>query len=467
MNYLKLDVAEWAEENFSSCDLGDARRTKRAVKVARQMAEHPDGSSTAQTEDWSDLKAMYRLFGEEDVTFGAMATPHWQKTRSLAQGTVLLIGDTTETDFGIHRRSVQGLGPTGDGYGRGFFLHSSLMVNAHSGEIMGLAGQELFYRKPVPKQENSYRATQRSRESEVWGRLIDAIGSPASAVRYVHVFDRGADNLEVFCHCRQNRCDWVIRAARLHRNVESVESVESEDGSLRPLGEVLDRQPVRGTYELTVRAAQKRPARTAKLEVRFTQVTLHRPEKRATQYLRSMGFESLTQWVVDVREVDPPAGVAPLRWVLWTSLPVIDFDAAWQIIEYYERRWLIEEFHKAIKTGCRLEARLYRDAKALEAVAGVISVLAVRLVQLKTVATAQPELPAVRLVPEVWLTALREMRRGKKILTVRDFFRHLAGLGGFLMRKGDGEPGWMTLWKGLEKLTSFIRGYLAGMKKCG
>ncbi len=114
-----------------------------------------------------------------------------------------------------------------------------------------------------------------------------------------------------------------------------------------------------------------------------------------------------------------------------------------------------------------MEARLYRDAKALEAVAGVVSVLAVRLVQLKTVATAQPELPAVRLVPEVWLTALREMRRGKQILTVRDFFRHLAGLGGFLMRKGDGEPGWMTLWKGLEKLTSFIRGYLAGMKKCG
>lgn len=170
------------------------------------------------------------------------------------------------------------------------------MVNAHSGEIMGLAGQELFYGKPVPKQENSYRVTQRSHESEVWGRLIDAIGSPASAVRYVHVFDRDADNLDVFCHCRQNGCDWVIRAARLHRNVES------EDGSLRPLGEVLDRQPVRGTYELTVRAAQKRTARTATLEVRFTQVTLHRPEQRATKYLRSIGFESLTMQKMSLQE---------------------------------------------------------------------------------------------------------------------------------------------------------------------
>ena len=459
---LTLDVGEWAEENFGSCDLKDARRTRRAVTVARQMAEHPDGSSPAQTERWADLKAMYRLFDVEEVTFSAVATPHWQRTRSLARGTVLLIGDTMETDFGI-LRAVEGLGPTGDGDGLGFFLHSSMMVNAASGEIVGLAGQELFYRQPAPEGENSYQALQRPRESEVWGRVIDQVGSPAAGVRFIHVFDRGADNLDVFCHCRQQRTDWVIRAAQLHRTVE--ESGGDDEGRRVSLREVLDRQPLSGSYELSVRATQKHPARIARLQVRFARVTLRRP-KRRTNHQRAIDFQELTQSVVEVREVCPPKGVEPLRWVLWTSLPVTTFDEAWQIIEYYERRWLIEEYHKAIKTGCRLEARQYMEAHRLEAVAGFTCVLAVRLLQLKTVANTHPDLPAEQVVPKLWLKMLSALRQ-RKLTTVRDFFRHLAGLGGFLMRKRDGNPGWITLWRGLDKLILAVRGFVAMKQKCG
>lgn len=152
---INLEPAVWAEENFGTCELGDARRTRRAVQVAQQMAEHPQGSTPDQTENWGDLKAVYRLFAEADVTFEALAEPHWQATRRRARGVVLLIGDTMETDFGIHRE-IAGLGPTGDGRGRGFFLQSSLLVDAKSQEILGLAGQELFYRKAAPKKENSY-----------------------------------------------------------------------------------------------------------------------------------------------------------------------------------------------------------------------------------------------------------------------------------------------------------------------
>jgi hypothetical protein len=148
---------------FPNCELGDKRCTRRLVQVARQMAEHPDGSTPDQAESWGDLKAIDRLFG-----------------------------DTMETDFGIHR-STTGLGPTGDGFGRGFFLQSSLMADASTEEIPGLAGQEIFYRKPAPKKENSYQASQRSRESETWGRVVDLIGPPTSNVKYVHVFDRGAE----------------------------------------------------------------------------------------------------------------------------------------------------------------------------------------------------------------------------------------------------------------------------------
>lgn len=459
MSHVAVNVAQWAQDNFGHCELGDARRTRRAVQVAQHMAEHPDGSTPAQFEEWGDLKAAYRLFDAEEVTFTALAEPHWKQTRARAQGVVLLLGDTTETDFGIWRE-VRGLGPTGDGDGRGFFLHSSLMVEASCGDIIGLAGQELFYRRPAPEKDNSYRQTQRPRESEVWGRVIDLVGPPAPGVQYVHVFDRGADNVEVFCHLLQQRADWVIRATQRRRTV-----LDSE-GARTTLESALAAQPALGVYELEVRETDGQPARTALLEVRATRVTLQKP-KRMTPYLKQIGYEQLTQWVVEAREVSAPRGIEPLRWLLWTSLPVESFQVAGTVIAYYERRWLIEEFHKALKTGCRLEARQYLEAQRLEAVTGITSVLAVRLVQLKTLARAQPDLPAENVVPRKWLEMLRVLRKRPQIRTVREFFRHLAGLGGFLMRKGDGEPGWITIWRGTTKLLLALRGHEAMMRRCG
>jgi hypothetical protein len=459
MSLLVLDVEQWAEKQFGSCELGDCRRTRRAVKVATQMAAFPNGSMPNQIERWGDLKAAYRLFDQEDVTFESLAKPHWAQTRSLAQGTCLVINDTMETDFGIHRH-VEGLGPTGDGRGRGFMLHSSLLVYADTHEVVGLAGQELFYRRPTNRaKENSYRRTQRPRESEVWGRVIDRVGPAPAGARYIHVCDRGADNFEVFCHCRQQQVGWIIRATQLKR------MIETPAGERVKLNAWLAAQPVLGTYELSLRATAKEKARTARLEVRVAPVVLIAPGRK-TPYLRQIGPQRIEAWVVEAREVGAPQGVKPLHWVLHTSEPVENFEDAWLILEYYECRWLIEEFHKCIKTGCRLESHLLTTARRLEALAGMLSVLAVRLLQLKSIARKQPELPAERVAPQAWLTMLRSLRQ-HSIRTVRDFVRHLAGLGGFLMRKGDGEPGWITIWRGVDKLLLCLRGAKAMTKKCG
>jgi len=188
--------------------------------------------------------------------------------------------------------------------------------------------------------------------------------------------------------------------------------------------------------------------------------------KRRTALQRASGFTGLTQWVVEAREIAPPKGATPVCWVLWSSRPVDTFEQAWQTLEDYERRWLIEEFHKALKTGGRAEAGQHQTAQRLEAMAGLCRVIAVRLVQLKTVAQVAPDTPAERVVPRVWLEMLRALRK-RPIVSVRDFYRHLAGLGGFLMRKSDGEPGWITLWRGTEKLILAIRGYNSLRKKCG
>jgi len=185
---MDVEPMSWAELEFGTCKLGDQRRTQRLVKVGAQTLARPDGTSPEQTECWADCKALYRLMDCEEVSFEAITTPHYQRTRTSGQlGQVqLILCDTTEIDYGAKRRA-RGLGPVGQNTGRGFFLHSALMRDPVSGEVIGLAGQEVYYRKPRPKgvkkgASNSRRRDE-NRESAVWGRLIDQVGKPPEGVQ--------------------------------------------------------------------------------------------------------------------------------------------------------------------------------------------------------------------------------------------------------------------------------------------
>ncbi len=461
MTLLELDVNRWAEQQFGECDLGDERRTRRAVQVAAQFATDPSGSTTRQTESWGDCKAAYRLMDQKDVTFRAMAEPHWRHTRAQTSGHFLLLGDTTTVAFGMDRQ-VEGLGPVGDGGGRGFLLHSSLMVNAEGEEIFGMAGQTIYYRKPVPKGETFRQRLSRERESKIWGEVIDLVGAAPAGVTFTHVFDRGADNFEVYCRLVLSQAGWVVRAAQRKRRVDT------PSGERRRLDHYLDALPMSGTYELSVRANHDQPARTAEVEVRFGTVLVPAP-RDCGKFVRQCGITAITMWVVEVRETSPPPGVERLRWVLFTSHAVESFEDAWRVIGYYEKRPLIEEFHKALKTGCRLETRQYRKSRRLEALCGMLSVLAVRLLQLKSVARVDPDRPAEWVVPKRWLHMARCTQHGKhrNISTVQEFYYAVARLGGWLGRKNDGQPGWITLWRGFDKLILMIRGADANMPKCG
>jgi len=459
---MELDVQAWAAEQFQDCDLGDARRTARATTIAAQFAANPSGSTPEQTESWSDCKAAYRLFDCEDVTFEGLATPHWQRTKARTSGHYLLLGDTTIVSFD-GEREISGMGIVSSGSAKGYLLHSSLMVTADdSHQIVGLAGQTIHYRQRIAKSEKQRQRLKRKRESEIWGEVIDQVGPPPENVRWTHVFDRGGDNFEVYCHLLLNQSDWVVRAAQLTR------LIVTPAGEQAQLGEYLQGCPVAGTYEVAVKANHEQPARTALVEVRLGQIALPVP-RDCGRFARECGITFITMHAVEVREVNPPPGVEPLRWVLLTSHLVTTFEDAWEVISYYEQRPLIEEFHKALKTGCRLEDRLYETAKRWEAVTAMLSIVAVRLLQLKTVAKAEPNRPAEELVPRHWIEMLSAVRRGKRkrIHTAYEFMRALAGMGGHLGRKHDGDPGWITLWRGFNKLHLFLRGAAAINKKCG
>lgn len=465
-----FDTNTWAREMFGECDLGDKRRTERLVNVARRIVDNPSGSFPEQMQTMSELKAAYRLFDTRDVTFEAIATTHWRETRRRAAGRTLVICDTTEIDFGGGRK-IEGLGPTGNGSGLGFLLHNAMMVDAATQSILGVAGQAIHYRpkKKRSKKENSSQRLKRRRESEVWGRVIDDVGPPADGADYVYVCDRGADNFEVFCHLLQQDSGWVIRAKAKNRNVLT------PAGESITVGRFLSRLTSRGTYELELRARPQQAARTAKIEVLTGSILMPVP-RHNSPWVKSIDPHPIAMNVVWVREVDAPEDVEPIEWILYTSLPVETFDEVWTVIEIYEARWLIEEYHKALKSGCRVTSRQLKTGSRLEAVVGLLSVVAMRLVQLKSLANREPDRPARSVVPLLWLQMLKAARKQLRRvhdLTLKQFYRELAKLGGFLGRKSDGSPGWITIWRGWEKLNTLVRGAELAIelklqhKKCG
>lgn len=452
------DPETWAVENFATCQLKNSARNRRLIQVAQQLLRRSDTSLPNQTETWADTKGAYRFFDTDNISYQDIIAPHCALThRSCRPGQVkLIICDTTEVDY-TSLRETTGLGPIGNGHNRGFFLHSALMVDAGPGHHTdGLVAQEVFYRKvrsgPRTKSKNSSRS-KADRESAVWGRVIDAVGPPPAGVTYKIVCDRGADDIEVMHRAKHQGCGFVIRASRLKRKVLT------EDGRTLPLDEVLKEWSAVGTARsIQVPATGKSPARIAQVTLRYGTVSL--PVGRPTPWLKEHGpFAPLRVGVVELREESPPAGQKPIRWVLYSDSLVTTEGEANEVVEYYEQRWRIEEFHKVLKTGCRIEYRQLQTADRLERMVAVSSVVATRLLQLKTAARETPERSASELVPPRWIKVLLTLRKRPVTpnLTIRDFVRHMACLGGFLGRKGDGEPGWITIWRGYTKLEAAVQ----------
>jgi Transposase DNA-binding/Transposase Tn5 dimerisation domain len=452
MDSVIQDTQSWAQTHFAGAELGDLRRTKRLMILAAQVAADPSASFPEQTGSWNDLRAGYNLFDCEDVTFQAIATPHWEQTRRTPGERLLLIADTTEIDYG--NRQIAGLSPIGSGTAHGFHLHSALMVSAEDDRIHGLAGQLIYHRQPVPEGESRTERLQRdNRESQIWSKLVDQIGSPPPGTSWVHVVDRDADDFEFYYRCQQTKNDWVARAKNLNRGIVT------PDGARQELNSYLHTLPDAGSFTLNLRARPNQPARVAKLVVAFGALSMPTP-KLMSPKMRKLKPEPIPMRVVWVREVDTPDGVDPIEWVLYTSLAVEALDDAMVVVGYYEKRWLIEEWHKALKTGLQVEKRQLKAGERLEPMVGLMSVVAVRLLQLKGEARTAPERPADEVVPRKYVNALKAVRKlsASIVMTAGSFFRELAKLGGFLGRKRDGEPGWITIWRGWDKLQTMIRG---------
>ncbi len=444
-----LDPKSWAEQTFGGVQLHDRRRTRRTVQAASSLAENPLGSLPAQMHTWKETKALYRLLDEPDVTFAALMHPHFQQTRQQANASavVLLVQDTTDIDLS-HRRKISGVGQIGNERGRGFFVQTVLAVRPQSREVLGCMAQEPFVRIPAPDGEQRHQRLKREeRESDVWIRQVHAIGTPAAGSMWVHVGDRGADMFPFFQACQATQTHFLVRAAQNRRVQESEDEINYSLMRARSW-------PSQASRPFEVPARHGRQARSTQLQLSFGQMTLLPPrnEPRASK-------EPLTVWVMRVWEEQAPEGEEPLEWILLTSVPTTTLEEAWERVDWYRHRWLVEDYHQCLKSGCRIEERQLQTVEGLIRLLGLLSPLAVRLLQVRACAREDPERPASELIDPLMLAVLAE-RSGHSpaTMTVGTFWTEVARLGGYLARSHDGPPGWRTIWKGWLSLQTLLEG---------
>jgi len=478
---MKSQPQSFGERNFERAKLGDKRRNKCLIRVVDEMVRHPGGTLPAKLRPSRLLKAFYRLMDCEQVTHDAIIEPHREATleqiNELELEEVLVIHDSTELDYSSHH-SLTDLGQIGNGSRKGVIAHNSLAVNPSTGEVLGLLNQVLHRRAKVPKNESLKSKREReSRESRLWLRGTEPLpGSP----RFIDVCDRGADSFEFLEHETHSGRRFVIRMAYNRKIYVGHAEASRKESYLMTYARTL---PAAGHWKLAISSKREilrpkkkgkktvcmRTSREANLAVSFAPVQIRPPITRNGQY----GNAPLHLWIIRVWETDPPQGNKQLEWFLITNHPVLTFDDAYRVVGWYEHRWIIEEFHKAMKTGCGVEKMQFTSEDRLHPAIALISVVALTLLQLRDAARGPDakERKATEILSEDYVAILSTWRHGKPDLnwTVHDFYYALGRLGGHQNRKGDHPPGWQILWRGWIELQAMLCGARVAneMKKCG
>jgi hypothetical protein len=451
MNTLLPNHHSWAAQELATADLGDARLSKRLVHIVADKLANPTASIPQASGSWAATKATYRFLASEHVAADSIRAAHLDATRSRIQhhGTVLVLQDTTELLYTSHPHTT-GLGDLDHAGSKGLKVHSALAATI-DGVPLGLVQQAVWARDAAPKRRKSRKRPQAERESQRWLTTLAEVQKaiPAST-RLIVVADREADIYPLFIAPRDERTDLVIRAT-YNRGLVGGSKLHDAAATVR----------WQGSRTLTIPSNGSRPARTATVQIGWTSVDLMPPQ----DYPRPAAAPRPTLQLVVVEEREPPAGVKPLRWLLWTTLPVTTWDEALLVVQIYEKRWLIERYHYVLKSGCGIEQLQLEAAERLERALAVCCIVAWRLLWLTYTARETPAVPCTQILARHEWQALVCSVQGTPVPpteppSVREAVRMIAQLGGFLARKGDGEPGVKTLWRGLIRLDDIAATWL-------
>lgn len=460
---------EWRliKNEYAEAALGHASRNTRLERIVAGLAGDPSVSFPDAAGSDSALEGTYRFLNNPAVEFEHIWGPHRRCTRERAasRGEILIAHDTSVFTFSGER---EGLGPVLQKGGlRGFFGHFALAIaDESSRDPLGVLGFKHFVRKPekIGRRSQRDQLNDPERESLRWWELVQETEQVlAGHARAIHVMDREAGSYELLTKLLANQYRFVIRirgdratttpllGSRGHVRVsDAMASVTHCAERLVPLS----RRKTSIPSDRKIHPS--RSQRVAQLRMSGEQLDILRPS-----YFPASAPGQLTLNVVRVYEVQAPDGQPPVEWMLITNLPVATAEDVERVVDIYRARWTIEEFFKALKTGCSFEKRQLENLHALLNALAVFLPIAWRLLRLKTLGRDQPDAPAEALLTPTQLAVLRSQARGKlpQNPTALDSLLAIAALGGHL--KNNGAPGWQVLGRGFQKLLLMEIGWIA------
>jgi hypothetical protein len=444
----------WVVEELGAVELGDKRLNRRLVETATALAAQPQAPINQACADWAATKASYRLFENSHVRAADILAPHQEQLQNRLAGhkLVLALQDTTYLDYTTHEETT-GLGPIGSASQglHGLVQHTTLAVTP-TGLPLGILSQDIWARDAEPSVLSDYERRQRpieEKESYKWlTALRETVRQTPAGVQVVSVCDREADVYELFVEAATLDAGLLVRATQDRALLDA-------DAELDKVWAAVTATRVRGQLRVHVPAQHDEPERDALVSVQFCPVTLKPPWRRKHPDREPLPPLSLT--VILVQEINPPANVTPLAWLLLTNVPVHTFAEAVERVKWYRCRWHIEVYFKVLKSGCKVEdCRLGTAARLIRFIA-LKSVIAWRLYWLTHINRHVPEASCeVVLVQHEWHALYATIHRTTQLPpqppTVGQVVRWIAQLGGFLARKGDGHPGITAIWRGWQRL---------------
>lgn len=457
------DATAWSEAIFGSVDLGDKRLTKRLIQMGKQLSSLPGSSLSASCEGHDALlEGSYRFLRNKRFSAAPIANGGYQVTSWLSQSvsTLLAIEDTTTLSYTHQVKEALGdLGGPKEKSNRGFHVHTTLLMDAEKEKTIGLIAQNRWCRAVEERGKKAHRRVRQysEKESYKWEKntqeLESRLGTKITDV--ISVCDREADIFEYIQYKLEHHQRFIVRASH-NRKLEQGQGY---------LFDHLSNAIVLGHYTIEVAQKAGRKKRQVMLELKALQVTFSPSTRRA----KDRQLKPITVNVVIAKEQECIENEA-LEWILLTTEPIASFSCARKITRYYEMRWRIEDFHKAWKSGAKVEELRMQSIDHLEKMIVILSFIAIRLLQLKEYF----EYPTILDIDEKnsscdelltdteWKVLWNSVERKSLpeiIPTAGWAYKAIARLGGWTDSKGTGKAAWSTIWKGWFRLKERIEGF--------
>lgn len=443
-------LSEFVEFNF-----GDKRLNLRFAKICDAFNQTPQAIMNQAIRNFYDCKAAYRFWDNPKISVKKICDSHRKAIEEKIdpeEKFVLEIQDSTELNFSTHLKTM-GLGPIASGkYHKGLEMHSSLLA-LPSGLPIGIASIRMWARDEInQKKGKNYRYVPwEEKESIKWVKALE----DADEINYqkatrVLLADREADFFELLDKMKSEKRKMIIRL-RWDRKVNEGEiSVKS----------FLDQQSIVGEFKINIagkRGPNFRKEKTTMIAVKYSRVDL-----MFTRTPKGKKNDSVPAIVVHAQEINPKVGEEPLQWYLITNLEVGCSEEAIRIVNWYSKRWLIEEFHKILKGGIKIEEIRLGSSEKLQKFITFLAVVSFRLLWISRVNRIDPKLPCQSVFSDIeWKIACKKAHRSKfkenYTPTIDEVVKAIAMLGGYFGRKNDGPPGVMTFWRGWSRLQEMLQ----------